>query len=392
MNNVKTNKMKKLIYLIVLFFGIANAQITPEFEIGAKGVFSGNLNLNSEESSAVSDFSDTQLLMGLSQKLYNNWRAQFVLGLQFPDANSNLGEVFYNNIFIRLENQKNMIKVGRTIAQTNLNEFPTLRDDDAQQFTYALNPFSDGINTERDQYANVLEYTHIFKQRFFVSVHGENFYDSLEPDDFRLNSTGLTLMYKVPESQRWNRNVIQEIGLSYNNYFTDRQGYSNDFDASVKNLLFSTTLNLKPDPINFIDFRFQAIQNFGWDEVNTLNDYFDYTRTESSTVFGTFRYLKQKLERPHYQVSIGGGYKSLPNLEVDSNQLLFIANSFYRIGQNFDIGLQYRYTENTGFTEGLFGKNEHRIQLAVVYSFSKIFNKQFGDRQDLLNLEHNYIR
>tara|TARA_R110002074_G_scaffold298053_1_gene469649 strand:- start:2632 stop:3810 length:1179 start_codon:yes stop_codon:yes gene_type:complete len=392
MNNVKTNKMKKLIYLIVLYFGIANAQITPEFEIGAKGVFSGNLNLNSEESSAVSDFSDTQLLMGLSQKLYNNWRAQFVLGLQFPDANSNLGEVFYNNIFIRLENQKNMIKVGRTIAQTNLNEFPTLRDDDAQQFTYTLNPFSDGINTERDQYANVLEYTHIFKQRFFVSVHGENFYDSLEPDDFRLNSTGLTLMYKVPESQRWNRNVIQEIGLSYNNYFTDRQGYSNDFDASVKNLLFSTTLNLKPDPINFIDFRFQAIQNFGWDEVNTLNDYFDYTRTESSTVFGTFRYLKQKLERPHYQVSIGVGYKSLPNLEVDSNQLLFIANSIYRIGQNFDIGLQYRYTENTGFTEGLFGKNEHRIQLAVVYSFSKIFNKQFGDRQDLLNLEHNYIR
>ena len=157
-------------------------------------------------------------------------------------------------------------------------------------------------------------------------------------------------------------------------------------------MLFSTTLNLKPDPINFIDFRFQAIQNFGWDEVNTLNDYFDYTRTESSTVFGTFRYLKQKLERPHYQLSIGGGYKSLPNLEVDSNQLLFIANSFYRIGQNFDIGLQYRYTENTGFTEGLFGKNEHRIQLAVVYSFSKIFNKQFGDRQDLLNLEHNYIR
>jgi hypothetical protein len=384
--------MKKIIYIAILISGLANAQITPEFEIGAKGVFSGNLNFNSEESNAVTDFSDTQLLMGLSQKLYNNWRAQFVLGLQFPDANSNLGEVFYNNIFMKLEDQTNIFKVGRTLAQTNLNEFPTLRDDDAQQFVYALNPFSDGVNTERDQYANVLDYTHIFKQRFSVSIHGENFYDSLEPNDFRLNSMGLSLVYRVPESQRWNRNIVQQIGLSYNNYFTDRPGYSNDFDSSVKNLLFSTTLNLKPDPINFIDFRFQAIQNFGWDEVNTLNDYFDYTRTESSTVFGTFRYLKQKLERPHYQVSIGGGYKSLPNLEVDSNQLLFIANSFYRIGQNFDIGLQYRYTENTGFTEGLFGKNEHRIQLAVVYSFSKIFNKQFGDRQDLLNLEHNYIR
>ncbi len=384
--------MKKFIYLILLLSGFANAQITPEFEIGAKGVFSGNLNIKSEESNAVSDFSDTQLLMGLRQKLYNDWRAQFVLGLQFPDANSDLGEVFYNNIFIRLEDKKNIFKVGRTLAQTNLNEFPTLRDDDAQRFTYALNPFSDGVNTERDQYANVLEFARIFKQRFFVSLHGENFYDSTEPNDFRLNSMGLTLMYRVPESQQWNRNVLQEIGLSYNNYFTDRQGYSNDFDASVKNLLFSTTINLKPDPINFIDFRFQAIKNFGWDEINTLNDYFDYTRTESTTLFGTLRYLKQKLERPHYQLAIGGGYKSLSNLGIDSDQLMLIANGFYRLGQDFDIGLQYRYSDNKGLTETLFGKSEHRVQLALVYSFSRIFNKQFGDREDLLNLEHNYIK
>ena len=384
--------MKKLIYILLLISGISSAQITPEFEIGAKGVFSGNFNFNSDESSAVSDFSDTQLLMGLKQKLYNNWRAQFVLGLQFPDANSNLGEVFYNNIFIRLEDQSNIVKVGRTLAQTNLNEFPTLRDDDAQQFTYALNPFSDGVNTERDQYANVLEYTHIFKQRLYVSLHGENFYNSLEPDDFRLNSMGLSLVYKILQSQRWNRNVLQQIGLSYNNYFTDRYGYHNDFDAAVKNLLLSTVINLKPDPINFVDFKFQAIQNFGWNEITQLNDYFDYTRTESTSFFGTFRYLKQKLERPQFQVSVGGGYKSFTNLETDSNQLMFIANGFYRLGQNFDIGLQYRYRENAGFTQNLFGRNDHRIQLAFVYSFSKIFNKQFGDREDLLNLEHNYIK
>ena len=195
---------------------------------------------------------------------------------------------------MKLEDQTNVIKVGRTLAQTNLNEFPTLRDDDAQQFVYALNPFSNGVNTERDQYANVLDYTNIFKQRF---------YDSLEPDDFRLNSMGLSLVYRVPESQRWNRNIVQQIGLSYNNYFTDRPGYSNDFDSSVKNLLFSTILNLKPDPIDFVDFKFQAIQNFGWDEITELNDYFDYTRTQSTSLFGTFRFLKQKLERPLIQTN-----------------------------------------------------------------------------------------
>jgi|TARA_R110000744_G_scaffold350873_1_gene456614 hypothetical protein len=384
--------MKKIIYVLVFITGVVNAQITPEFEVGAKGVFSGNFNINSDESSAVTDFSDTQLLLGLRQKLYNNWRAQFVLGLQFPDANSNLGEVFYNNIFMRIEDKKNIVKVGRTLAQTNLNQFPTLRDDDAIQFTYALNPFSDGVNTQRDQYANVLEYAHIFKQRYILSLHGENFYNSLNPNDFKLNSMGLSFMYKVPFSQKWDRNIIQEIGLSYNNYFTDRPGYSDDFKSSIKNLVFSSTLNLKPDPINFIDFKLQAIQNFGWDEVTALTDYFDYTRTQSTSVFGTLRYMKRKQKRPNYQFMLGGGYKSLSNLNMDSDQFIMMANSFYRMGENFDVGLQYRFTSNNGYTKTLFGKNEHRIQLALVYSFDKIFNKQFGDRDQILNLEHNYIK
>ena len=385
--------MKNIVYIILLsFVGVVSAQITPEFEVGARGVFSGNLNINSDESSAVSDFSDTQLLLGLRQKLYNNWRAQFVLGIQFPDANSDLGQVFYNNIFMRIEDEKNIVKVGRTLTQTVLNEFPTLRDDDAIRFVYALNPFSDGVNTERDQYANVLEYARIFNQRFFVSLHGENFYDSLNPDDFKLNSMGISLMYRVPFVQKWDRNILQEIGVSYNNYFTDRPGYSNDFKSSVKNLIFSTTLNLKPDPINFIDFKFQAIQNFGWDEVTALTDYFDYTRTQSTAVFGTFRYMKRKQKRPNYQFTFGGGYKSLSNLNTDSDQFILIANSFYRLGENFDVGLQYRFTSNKGYTKTLFGENEHRIQFALVYSFNKIFNKQFGDRNQLLNLEHNYIK
>ena len=384
--------MKKIIYVLVFITGVVNAQITPEFEVGAKGVFSGNFNINSDESSAVTDFSDTQLLLGLRQKLYNNWRAQFVLGLQFPDANSNLGEVFYNNIFMRIEDEKNIVKVGRTLAQTNLNQFPTLRDDDAIQFTYALNPFSDGVNTQRDQYANVLEYAHIFKQRYILSLHGENFYNSLNPNDFKLNSMGLSFMYKVPFSQKWDRNIIQEIGLSYNNYFTNRPGYSDDFKSSIKNLVFSSTLNLKPDPVNFIDFKLQAIQNFGWDEVTALTDYFDYTRTQSTSVFGTLRYMKRKQKRPNYQFMLGGGYKSLSNLNMDSDQFIMMANSFYRMGENFDVGLQYRFTSNNGYTKTLFGKNEHRIQLALVYSFDKIFNKQFGDRDQILNLEHSYIK
>tara|TARA_R110002072_G_scaffold238038_2_gene395441 strand:+ start:28079 stop:29236 length:1158 start_codon:yes stop_codon:yes gene_type:complete len=385
--------MKKiLIILFVSIHGIVVSQITPEFQIGAKGVFSGNFNNNSDESNAVADFSDTQLLLSLRQKLYNNWRAQFVLGLQFPDANSNLGQVFYNNIFIRLEDEKNVLKVGRTLAQTILNQFPTLRDDDAQRFVYSLNPFSNGVNTERDQYANVLEYARIIKKKLTVSIHGENFYDNLNPNDFRLNSLGLSIVYRVPESQKWNRNILQEIGVSYNNFFTKSPYTTDDFEASTKNLIFSTTLNLIPHPINFVDFKFQAIHNFGWSEINFLGSYFDYTRAKSTSLFGMIRYMKRKQERPNYQISVGFGYKNMPSLDIISDQYMLITNAFYRIGENFDVGLQYRYLTNNGYTSIFFGRYEHRAQIALVYSFNKIFNKQFGDRYDILNLEHNYIR
>ena len=113
MNNVKHNKMKKYIGFIV-FLGFSlnvSAQVSPEIELGVKGVTSGNFNVNSVgASSAVSDFSDSQILLGFKQKLYNNWRAQMVFGMQFPDADSDLGQVFYNHVFIKLENQKNIFK------------------------------------------------------------------------------------------------------------------------------------------------------------------------------------------------------------------------------------------------------------------------------------------
>lgn len=61
------------------------------------------------------------------------------------------------------------------------------------------------------------------------------------------------------------------------------------------------------------------------------------------------------------------------------------------IRTNFNVRVQYPYTENAGFTESLFGKNEHCVQVSLVYFFSKIFNKQFGDREELLRMKQNYL-
>ncbi|PCJ81243.1 MAG: hypothetical protein COA49_05900 [Bacteroidetes bacterium] len=381
--------MKNHIILILILFVTTSVkgQVSPEIELGAKGVMSGNFEIKDNNStSAVSDFSDSQILLGFRQKLYNNWRAQMVFGMQFPDADSDLGQVFYNHVFLKLENQKNIVKVGRSTTQTIINEFSTLRDDDAMQFNYSLNPFSNGVNTQDNQYGNVIEYTHIFKQRVWLTFHGENFADLSAPDNFELNSFGGSLIYIIPESQIWNRNIIQRVGLSYNNYITNRPG-----GELLKNILGTITLNLKPDPVHFIDLKVQGIYNVGFTSIDSINSYSNYVNIGSFSTFGTIRYVYRKYERPMIQTSLGFGYKTFNNV-TESEQIIGIANVFYRIGENFDLGFQYRYLKNNGQSGVLFGQQEHRVQIAMVYTINQIFNNQFDTRNSILNLEHSYLK
>ena len=73
------------IILLVLGFSWASAQVSPEIQLGARGVMSFNIDARAgEASAAINDFSDTALLLGFRQKLYNKFRGQFVVGLQFP--------------------------------------------------------------------------------------------------------------------------------------------------------------------------------------------------------------------------------------------------------------------------------------------------------------------
>ncbi len=384
--------MKRYLTLLVAIFStiLSVSQVLPEIELGVKGVVSANIGVNNNGvSSAVSDFSDSQILLGFRQKLYNKWRGQMVFGMQFPDADSDLGQVFYNHVFIQVEDQKNIIKIGRSTTRTILNEFPTLRDDDAMNFNYSLNPFSKGSNTQDNQYGNVIEYTHIFAQRYWLSFHGENFSDLSKPENFELNSFGFSLLYVVPESQLWNREILQRLGFSYNSYATNEAGYEG-FDRYLKNILGTITLNVLPDPVHLIDFKVQGVYNIGFARLDSIKSYSDYVRTPSMATFATLRYLYRKLERPLLQVSVGFGLKSF-ELLPKSKQGIFISNVFYRVGENFDIGFQYRYLQNNGEVADLFSSYAHRFQFAFVYSINQIFNKHFDDRNSILNLEHNYI-
>jgi hypothetical protein len=396
--------MSKLTILVgaALIFAVAAtesvfSEVSPEIQLGARGVMSFNTDIKKDQTAnTVSDFSDTDLMLGLRQKLYNKWRGQLVIGFQFPDAESDLGQVFFHQTFIKLENKSNIFKMGRSRVQTSLVQFPTLRDDDALQLTTVLNPFSSGEDSEDHQYGNVLEYDHIFGQRFWFRLHAEHFRKApaergAPETDFGLNAIGFVLQYRVPLSQRWNRPFIQSVGLSMNNFLTDRPGFTSEYDRAMKNLIFGFVVNLRPDPVHFWDLRSQTIYNAGFDEVTTIGDFSELARAEAIASFSSIRYLYRRLERPTLQVALSGGYKKFLNTSRTTELIQAVGSVFYRLGQNFDVGVQVQYQSFSGDLKEMYGASEGRFQLSFIYSIDQSWNNQFDDRESLLNLEHGYI-
>ncbi len=184
---------------------------------------------------------------------------------------------------------------------------------------------------------------------------------------------------------------MQQLGLSFNNFLTDRRGYSAQLDKTLINILASAIINIKADPLYFWDARFQAIYNRGFDDIRGIATYYDLTRARSTAVFGSLRFLYRKLERPTLQWALSAGYKTFPDISTASDQWQLISNLFYRLGENFDLTVQLQHARFNGDLKNLFGSSETRLQFGLVYSIDQRWNKQFDDRNSLLNLEHGYI-
>jgi len=400
--------MKKILYTTILSLFVwlvsagvrqSYAQVMPEFELAARGVMSVNGQLaNSHTSSATNDFSDSSVLLGLREKLYNDFRGRLVVGFQFPDARSNLGQIFFHQVFVQLDDHTNNFLLGRTRLYSRLIDFPTLRDDDALDFTDVLNPFSNGINTQDSQYGNIIQYAHVFDQRFWIRAYGTHYTQNptilgMQETNFSTNGGGGVFEYLVPGSQIWNRPVLQQLGVG-TNIFSTRRYPGIDKKEVLTSLQASTIINLKRDPVNFIDLRHQTLWNLGFsDDVNQLHNFFDVTRARSVATYTTFRFLHSKLEVPTYQLALGFGYKTFTGLKQKTNEFQVIANGFYRIGENFDVGLQYEFKHLNGDLQQLnSGRSTiNSLKLAVIFSTDFLFNKQFDNRNSLLNLEHGYI-
>lgn len=372
--------------------GAAAAQPQAELTVGTRSVASVGAELAAgpnavDRALGIIDFSDTSLLLRGRLQLFPDFRGGSVLGLQFPDADSDLGVVFFHQAYVFVESRNLDIKVGRSRVQSSLIEFPTLRDDDLLPFTDVLNPFATGATTEDHQYANVLELTGNLASKYFLAAHAEHMF--LTPGDqgsvdFTINSLGTSFYYRnIPD--RIDTEVLREAGAGFNYYDAKDDGR-----AATWNLIAAGALNLYPDPIHLFEVRAQGIYNHG-DAEAQLSDANTTFRARSVRGAAALRYLFSDGMIPTMQVAIVAGYARYVE-DGSANSWSGTLNGFYSLGYGFDVGVQYQLRRNSGQIREALGTPDlvHTPQAVLRFGYELTVNP-LPNRDSILNVEHDYI-
>lgn len=378
---------------------VGTAGSLPRITIAGRGIatydiFNGSRAGGGQTNTSQVDYSDSALLTELDTKLYSGTRGGFLLGLRFPDRNTNLGTVFYHEVNTFLQGQRWGLRVGRTRLPNTLVMFPTLRDDDQLPYTDVPNGLSNSTASEYTQYGNVIQGSYYWMHSLLkMTVYGANEFETDAAGNvvnrFKLNSGGVLVQYKLPPAIRYQRR-LEQLGGGF--YFQDVNvpGHS----GKMLSALAGTVVNLNRNPLRHWDVRFQGLYNAGAgvDSVATVQD---QALARSAAVVGSLRYLRAPYQVPRFQAAITVAYQKY--LDVGASRFSIIPNVTYRLGNGFDVVAQYAYDQNNGAlryaTNGRSAGLAHQniVWLGMVYSFNFTFNNYFGNRNDILNMEHQYI-
>lgn len=394
-----------LIILAAALFRPAVAQESlPRITFGGTGLVSFNVDATTAFAAGaadrtsvgtVNDFSDSFLVLRLDRQLYEKRRAGMVVGFLFPDVTAGLGDVFYNQVMVFYRSLRFDGVLGRSRLKNFLLEFPTLREEDLIEYGFVPNGFANAENSEYTRYGNILR-GEVFQFNSRLSISGQvtnwtvTDQDGVKVDDFEVNGASAEVTYRLPDAVRYT-GAVRFAGLQLNS-----QKLGDPGQAWMHSLAGALAVNLTRNPITNIEARLQAIYNLGVDAGvrgaagNRLGTVRDRARAESVGVLASLRFLNRPYQLDRFQAAVTGAYKRFP--DDSAWQFAVIPNVFYRLGQGVDIGLQYQFEQYNDALAGAIGeRRSHSLKLTMAFQFQTMFNNYFGERDDILNLEHGYI-
>ncbi len=371
--------------------------VPPEINLGGRVIATAAHTRETDDaggrdSTSVNDIADSSLLFGFSKYLFDSTSYGFGnFGVKVPEDGTDLKDDLYvHEASVGIGGRHYEVKLGRSRLGSTLLALPTLRDGDLLDFTHVPNGSSAAEAEEYQIFGNVVEgrwwVTRTFglDAGFTARARTDAAGERLSGEEF--NGARLGFAYELPEAIKFARGLrYAAIRLDAQRVNDQGPGLPSDRMASW---IAAAAFNLSDNPEATWALDLQAIANEGTG-LQGIASRVERARTKSRALVAALRYGERPALQTRWQAALTLGVKDYRDFE--QARAYALAPSFgYRLGSGVELLAQYRYTNNdTALAAATGVETEQRVELGLMFSLAHTFNESVGERQSILNLEHN---
>ncbi|OGI63174.1 MAG: hypothetical protein A2W18_06405 [Candidatus Muproteobacteria bacterium RBG_16_60_9] len=373
--------------------------VAPEINIGGRLMATADYkNQRSAAGGTASDsnlsIADSSLLFGFSKYLFDDSRYGFaVFGIKIPDDDTDLkDDIYIHEAHVGIGGPRYEIKLGRSRLGNTLIAFPTIRDDDLQDYLYVANGSSNAEAEEYQQFGSVVAGSWWLRPSVQVDggITARTRTDAAGARVTSANFNGgyLGLAYSVPEAIKFDRG-IRYAGVRFDTQHANVAGLGLPKET-INALIGALAYNLNDNPEATWNLDVQAILNDGA-SVPNLSTLVARARAKSRAVAIALRYGERPALQTRWQAALNFAWKDYS--DFSNGSAYTVAPSYlYRLGSGVELVAQYRYTRNDATLAAALGRDqEHEIQFGLSFAFDHTFNESVGERGSILGIEHNTL-
>lgn len=364
---------------------------SPQIEIAGFGIgtiATENSSSHPDQTGSI-NFSDSSLLVGASQSLYNNAIGSFVFGVTSLEAANNANKTetnyFVNKTYVNYEAEKIEFLLGRTDnPNSHIIDFPVLRGDNLVTLLNPNNPLSDGKNMEEHRYSNVASFTFNHGLKYFTNLHLQHLINSaLNSSDNGINSYGFTFHYLSSPGLE-NIETIPNWGFGFEKIHAS--------GADINQASIGMVFNVNQSITDLVDLRLQNNTSWGskLSDIATKNESYQADNNASTA---SIRYHHNPFGKAGYQVALTTSYQKFTKI-ADSSSWGTALVYTKELGQGFNFVTQYMAQWRSQKLAQVQTNGEtfqNSVEIGLAFGFDAIFNKHLNPRRSLLNQQHQYI-
>lgn len=394
----------RILAVILVAAAVAPAQaleidplVPPEINLGGRVIATAAYvratdDAGGRDSMSVNDIADSSLLFGFAKYLFDSTAYGFGnFGVKLPEDGTDLkDDIYVHEASVGIGGKTYEVKLGRSRLGNTLLAFPTLRDDDLLDFTHVPNGSSSAEAEEYQIFGNVVEgrwwLTRTVGLDAGVTARTRTDAAGERISGEKLNGARVGLAYELPESIKFARG-LRYAGIRLDAQRVNDQGPGLPSDR-MNSWIAAAALNLSDNPQATWNLDVQAIVN-GGTGLTSIADHVERARAKSRTLVAALRYGERPALQTRWQAALTLGVKDYS--DIDQARAYAVAPSYgYRLGSGVELLAQYRYTKNDAALAAATGvETEQRVELGLMFAFTHTFNESVGERQSILNLEHN---